>query len=202
MPVVLNAETTNVVTLDQFDSVLILADALAIAAGADMQSSDSRSLASLLIIQDIQRTLAEKRSKETGEVVTLCDPISEILDARTRSLLHVVNCKGYIMSNQIVSAAISQVSECRDMNAVLGELLTADGSEPYLRPAEWFTAMNGEVLSFWELSARCKKVGEIAIGYKPAEVDWHDCVSTLLNPPDKKARRKWIKGDLVVVIAP
>lgn len=41
--------------------------------------------------------------------VQVCAPISEILDTRTRSLLRVVDCKGYVMSNQIVSAVISQV---------------------------------------------------------------------------------------------
>ncbi len=43
------------------------------------------------------------------EEIIPCSPISEILDTRTRSLLRVVNCKGYVMSNQIVSAVISQV---------------------------------------------------------------------------------------------
>jgi len=194
-------ETGNFVTLDQFDSLLILADAVAIEAGADMESSDSRSLASLLIIQDIQRTLAAKRLAETGVKVELCNPISEILDARTRSLLHVVDCKGYVMSNQIVSAAISQVSECRDMNCVLQELLSSHGNEPYLRPAEWFISHEGEELSFWDIAARTREKQEVAIGYKDANVDWEDCVDNLLNPPDKRSVRKWSKSDLVIVIS-
>mmetsp|Transcript_11245 Transcript_11245/g.22265 ORF Transcript_11245/g.22265 Transcript_11245/m.22265 type:complete len:821 (+) Transcript_11245:92-2554(+) len=194
-------ETGDVVTLEQFDSLLILADDLAIERGADMQSSDSRSLASLLIIQDIQKSLVKQRFEETGELVQACDPISEILDTRTRSLLRVVDCKGYVMSNQIVSAVISQVAECRDMNVVLGELLSAEGNEPYLKPAGNYTTHDGEVASFWDLALRARSRDEIAIGYKPVDLAWDDCVSVLLNPPDKRATRKWVAGDIVVIIA-
>ena len=194
-------ETSHSVTLEEFDSLLILADALAIEAGADMQSSDSRSLASLLIIQDIQRSLCEKRLAETGKVCVPCDPISEILDTRTRSLLRVVDCKGYVMSNQIVSAVISQVAECRDMNVVLSELLTAEGNEPYLRSVDLYTNKDGEVMTFWDMAARTQARHEVLIGYKPWDVDWHDAVSTLLNPPNKKEPRKWQKGDVLVVIS-
>ena len=59
----------------------------------------------------------------------LCEPTSEILDTRTRLLLSEVEDIGYVLSNQIVSAAIAQIAEARDMNQVLGELLRADGCE-------------------------------------------------------------------------
>ena len=49
---------------------------------------------------------------------TGCEPISEILDTRTRALLADVEGVGYVLSNQIVSAAIAQIAECRDMNEV------------------------------------------------------------------------------------
>jgi hypothetical protein len=195
-------ETGDSVTLEQFDSLLILADERDGEKGTDMQSSDSRSLASLLIIQDIQKNLVKERFEKTGEMVTACDPISEILDTRTRSLLRVVDCKGYVMSNQIVSAVISQVAECRDMNAVLGELLSAEGNEPYLRPAFNYTTHDGESACFWDIAMRARARDEIAIGYKPKGVAWHDCVQFILNPPDKKEKRKWSKDDVIVIIAP
>lgn len=111
--------------MDQFDSILILADAVAIENGANMMSCDSRSLVSLLIMQDIQKKLYDERRKTDPNIKVPCDPISEILDSRTKSLLAVANCKGYIMSNQIISSVIAQVSEEKDINAVLREILTA-----------------------------------------------------------------------------
>lgn len=196
------------VTLDEFDSLLILADYVAIKDGADMQSSDSRSLASLLIIQDIQNS-KYKEKLEAGDVNAKkpCNPISEILDTRTRSLLRVVDCKGYVMSNQIVSAAIAQVAESREMNSVLGELLSAEGNEPYLRPIELYvTLKKKEQLSFWDVCLRARKRREIAVGYCTVDeeggvVKYDKCSEMMLNPPDKDKKRLWRAGDIIVVFA-
>lgn len=138
-------------TLDSFDSILILADAQN---HGEMQSTDSQSLVSLLIIQDIQRRqykekleildwrmpLAEDDSiGETEDAVKVpCNPISEILDTRTRGLLQVANCKGYVMSNQIVSKVIAQVSEERMLNLILGELMSGRGSEILFKGVECY----------------------------------------------------------------
>mmetsp|Transcript_32267 Transcript_32267/g.75774 ORF Transcript_32267/g.75774 Transcript_32267/m.75774 type:complete len:85 (-) Transcript_32267:120-374(-) len=69
------------------------------------------------------------------------------------------------MSNEIVSAAIAQVAERREMNAVLTELLTAVGNETYLRSVQFY-AEPDEELSFWDLVVRGRARGEICIGWK------------------------------------
>jgi len=190
------------ITLDQFDSLLILADYVAIKEGADMQSSDSRSLASLLIIQDIQRQQYKVNKENQVEAKEPCNPISEILDTRTRSLLRVVDCKGYVMSNQIVSAAIAQVAECREMNVVLTELLSAEGNEPYLRKVELYVDVERkEPLSFWDVCLRARQRREVAVGYCPHSMKFEDCGEVMLNPPDKDKPIVWSAGDIVVVIA-
>ena len=51
----------DAIALDQFDSILILS----IEDGDNMMSSDSRALSSLLIIQDIQKKLKEKKARRT-----------------------------------------------------------------------------------------------------------------------------------------
>ena len=85
---------------------------------ADMESADSRSLASLLLVQDMLRHTQEAQQDSRTDASTGCEPISEILDTRTRALLADVEGVGYVLSNQIVSAAIAQIAECRDMNEV------------------------------------------------------------------------------------
>ena len=85
---------------------------------ADMESADSRSLASLLLVQDMLRHTQEAQQDSRTDAPTGCEPISEILDTRTRALLADVEGVGYVLSNQIVSAAIAQIAECRDMNEV------------------------------------------------------------------------------------
>ena len=181
----------DTIALDQFDSILILS----IEDGDNMMSSDSRALSSLLIIQDIQKKLKEKSPNRLS-----CDPIAEILDSRTKSLLSVANCKGYIMSNQIISSVIAQVSEEKDINIVLKEILTAEGSETYIRPACRFATEN-EVLSFWDVALRARQLREVAVGYKPQDMTMKDAAHLIINPPNKMEKRKWRKGDVVVTFA-
>jgi len=182
-------------TLDKFDSVLILADS-----GTDeksnMESTDSRSLASMLIIQDIQKKLVG----ESG--APMCDPISEILDRRTRSLLNIAGGSGYIMSNQIVSAVIAQVSERREMNCVLGELLAAEGNEPYIREISLYLDLDQvRQYSFWELVLIARKRNEVCLGYVRGMATDLENERTMLNPPNKSTPLGWEAGDTLIVLA-
>jgi hypothetical protein len=215
-------QTGDWITLDEFDSILILADYDAV----DMESADSRSLASTLIIQDIQNNILA--SKENGlkdvhvsalinegdgtknkvepkvEPKVLAIPISEILDTRTRSLLKVANCKGYVMSNHIVSKLLAQVAENRDMNLVLGELLSAEGCEMYCRDISFYINMKkkkSRTMSFWDLARRARQRKEIVVGYKPCGMSWPEAADLILNPPKKAEARTWGHGDVLIIIA-
>lgn len=195
--------TGHTITLDQFDSILILADAVAIENGANMMSCDSRSLSSLLIIQDIQKKMYELNKVTNPDTKVPCSPISEILDSRTKSLLSVANCKGYIMSNQIISSVIAQVSEEKDINIVLREILTAEGSETYIRSINRFVDLEKErEMSFWDVALRARQLQEVAIGYKPEDMDFKEAAHLIINPPDKMAKRRWAPGDMIITFSP
>ena len=176
--------------LQDFTSLLILADEVV---ETNMQTSDSRSLASLLLIRDIieKRRLAEvleapmepkeeapvisesdssdeemssliqdirnrRNSRGTAQkksLVVETDPvdwcptkhasgctrpvattiISEILDSRTKSLIAIAEVSDYVMSNEIVACAMAMISEDRNNNDVLAELLSAGGAEIQVR---------------------------------------------------------------------
>jgi len=129
-------------------------------------------------------------------------PITEILDSRTRSLLDVVSCSAYVMSNQIISSVIAQVSEERDINCVLRELLTAEGSETYIRSVSKFVDLTKEdKMSFWDIALRARQQREVAIGYKPAEMDFREASLLIINPPDKDEERIWAAGDEIITFA-
>lgn len=196
--------TGDKMTLDQFDSILILADAVAMEHGANMMSCDSRSLSTLLIIQDIQNKLYREQVKKFGNTFVRepCSPISEILDSRTKGLLAVANCNGYIMSNQIISSIIAQVSEEKDINTVLQEIMTAEGSETYIRSIDRFVDFDEEVeMSFWDIALRARQLREIAIGYKPEDLEFKQAGNLIINPPDKMIKRKWKPGDKIITFA-
>ena len=89
----------------------------------DAQAADSRTLVSLLHIRDILR----KAGSETPVV-------SEMIDDRNRVLASVADVDDIVVSGEIVSLLITQLSEDGRLEAVFSELLGSAGSEIYLRP--------------------------------------------------------------------
>ena len=198
--------TGNEITLADFDSILILSDETAMKNGEKgSTSSDSRSLASILIIQDMMDKIYREKKKNSPNPESVkepCIPVSEILDSRTKSLLSVANCKGYVMSNQIVSSVVAQVAEEKDINVVLTELFSSDGSETYVRPVEKFVDLSEEdTWSFWDVALKAGLQREVAVGYKPAELDYIEAEELIINPPDKAEKRKWSPGDKIITFS-
>ena len=194
--------------LNYFTSILILSDCSEEQDGGDgldFEASDSRSVATTLIIQDIQRTISE-RMHALGEHCELSPPISEILDSRTRSLMQLISkegCQGYVMSNHLVASALAMVSEDRNMNRVYGELLSCQGNQIQIRRARDFVNIaKEEPLCFWDLSCLASMSDEILIGYIPysAEEGARDKAEVFLNPPDKARPRLWHGQDRLIVI--
>ena len=210
--------------LEHFDSVLILADTEG-DDDADATSSDSRSLATLLLIRDIQTgreaaaaeaELAAKRGDGPGApqargtsssfVTQLaatkhtqrCEIISEILDTRTRNLIAETKVCDYVLSNELISMALAMVSEDKNVNRVLSELFTAEGNELYLRPARVYVR-KGEDLSFMEVMLRCRQRQEICVGLRTAGSPNYPHAE--LNPADKLSPREWHDDDMLVILA-
>jgi len=199
--------TGEKVTLDQFDSILILSDETAMKSGEKgSTSSDSRSLAAVLIIQDMMEKMYQLKKRKFASssepIKPPCVPVSEILDTRTKSLLNVANCKGYVLSNQIVSSVMAQVAEEKDINVVLSELFSSDGSETYIRPVEKFVDLDEEdTMSFWDVALKARQYREVVVGYKPADLDYDDAEELIINPPNKSVPRRWKEGDKIVVFS-
>ncbi|KAK6157030.1 hypothetical protein DH2020_011278 [Rehmannia glutinosa] len=124
--------------LETFDSILILADE---SVEDSIVHSDSRSLATLLLIRDIQQ--ASDKS-----II-----ISEILDSRTRNLVSVTRISDYVLSNELVSMALAMVAEDKQINRVLEELFAEEGNEMCIKPAEFYL-YDQEELSFFDIMIR------------------------------------------------
>ncbi|KAK8563191.1 hypothetical protein V6N12_011246 [Hibiscus sabdariffa] len=174
--------------------------------------SDSRSLATLLLIRDIQsKRLPYKDTKSTSlrfagfshsswirEMQQASDKsiiISEILDSRTRNLVSVSRISDYVLSNELVSMALAMVAEDKQINRVLEELFAEEGNEMCIKPAEFYL-FDQEELCFYEIMARGRRRKEIVIGYRLANSE-----RAVINPPRKSELRKWSLDDVFVVIA-
>nr|6O6J_A Chain A, Ion channel CASTOR [Lotus japonicus]6O7A_A Chain A, Ion channel CASTOR [Lotus japonicus]6O7A_B Chain B, Ion channel CASTOR [Lotus japonicus]6O7A_C Chain C, Ion channel CASTOR [Lotus japonicus]6O7A_D Chain D, Ion channel CASTOR [Lotus japonicus] len=193
--------------LESFDSILILADE---SVEDSAIQADSRSLATLLLIRDIQarrlpyvamasQTQGGNFSKGSwiGEMKQASDKtviISEILDPRTKNLLSMSKISDYVLSNELVSMALAMVAEDRQINDVLEELFAEEGNEMHIRQADIYLR-EGEEMSFYEIMLRARQRREILIGYRLANAE-----RAVINPPAKTGRRKWSLKDVFVVI--
>ncbi|XP_031267910.1 ion channel DMI1 isoform X1 [Pistacia vera] len=195
--------------LETFDSILILADE---SLEDSIVHSDSRSLATLLLIRDIQsKRLPNRDTKSTSlrlsgfshsswirEMQQASDKsiiISEILDSRTRNLVSVSRISDYVLSNELVSMALAMVAEDKQINRVLEELFAEEGNEMCIKPAEFYL-FDQEELSFYEIMIRGRRRQEIVIGYRLAN---SECA--IINPSEKSEPRKWSLDDVFVVIS-
>ncbi|KAF9684961.1 hypothetical protein SADUNF_Sadunf03G0004700 [Salix dunnii] len=195
--------------LETFDSILILADE---SLEDSIVHSDSRSLATLLLIRDIQlKRLPCRDAKPTSlrisgfshsswirEMQQASDKsiiISEILDSRTRNLVSVSRISDYVLSNELVSMALAMVAEDKQINRVLEELFAEEGNEMCIKPAEFYL-FDQEEIPFYEVMIRGRKRNEIVIGYRLANAE-----RAIINPPEKSEPRKWSLDDVFVVIS-
>ncbi|KAI0511494.1 hypothetical protein KFK09_012124 [Dendrobium nobile] len=194
--------------LESFDSILILADE---SVEDSAMQADSRSLATLLLIRDIQaRRLPFKEAMVSrihpvsffqgswiGEMQQASDKsviISEILDPRTKNLLTMSKISDYVLSNELVSMALAMVAEDRQINDVLEELFAEEGNEMQIRSSDLYLREEEE-LNFYEIILRGRQRKEIVIGYRLADAE-----RAVINPPAKDARRKWSYKDVFIVI--
>jgi hypothetical protein len=154
------------------------------------QQADARTLVTLLHVREIVGDDPE------GPAV-----VSEMLDDRNRALAEVAHVDDVIVSDQILSLMLSQLSEDARLAPVFGDLLDADGAEIYLRPAEWYVTA-GEQASFATIVAAAARRGETALGYRSQGVAHHveGASGVTINPP-KSAVFTIEEGDRVVVLA-
>eukprot|EP00900_Chrysochromulina_parva_P022177 jgi/Chrpa1/4593/Chrysochromulina_OHIO_Genome00004775-RA len=120
--------------------------------------------------------------------------LGEIHDANTRDLVVAAGVSAeHIMSSQLLSRVISMVAEDAEVGPLLDTLFAEEGDDLSVRDALFYAA-EGENLSFWQVSARARSRGDIAIGYLRGGGE------VQLNPPDKNQSLLWTKGDFLVVL--
>jgi len=182
--------TTERATLEQhvvggLDQVIVLcySDHL------EPQAADARTLVTLLHVRDILARL-----DAATPVVT------EMIDDRNRVLAEVAQVDDVVVSGEIVSLLVSQLSEDRRLEHVFSELLGEDGSEVYLRPAGWYVQQGAEV-SFATVVAGAIRRSETAIGYASEALgDGYSSFGVAVNPA-KSRTFTVLPGDRVVVLA-
>ena len=186
-----------------FSSVLVLAsEGGGGNSGADKDAAssssaeDSRALTSLLLVRDIRNALMRNNGGRTSPAVTQPEDftlLGEILDTETKDLVTTAGVSDYIMSNRLMAKVMAMVAEAHSAGPLFEQLFAEEGDEIYVREVLCY-CRPGETLSFWQLAARARVKGDVAIGYKRGDEE------VMLNPSNKTKKLAWSEGDHLVVI--
>ncbi len=190
---VTRGRTSDRATLDRFDVrdydqiiVLCYSDQLSV------QRADARTLVTLLHLREM---VGDRAKGERPSVV------SEMLDDRNRALAQVAHVNDVIVSDEILSLILSQLSENERLEAVFQDLLDADGAEIYLRPVRDYV-LEGEPVTYATVVASAARRGETALGYRvSAESDDASANFGVYVNPAKSALFGVLPADRVVVLA-
>ena len=156
----------------------------------DVQESDAKTLICLLHL----RNLSEKANKDYSIV-------SEMLDIRNRELGVVAKADDFIVSDNLISLMLSQLSENKDLKKVYDVLFEAEGSEIYLKPVSRYVK-TGESVNFYTVLESAAQLNETAIGYRISSLssDSEQHFGVAINPL-KSNTVKFSEDDFIIVVA-
>ena len=124
-----------------------------------------------------------------------------MLDINNRELAKITNVDDFIISYNIISLLMSQVSENKHLMRVFEQLFTSEGHEVYIRPiAHYITP--GTPVNFYTILESSIRKNEIAIGYRIMK-HGHDAdknFGIVLNP-NKSEYINFDSKDCVIVMA-
>lgn len=178
--------TLEELRIEQYQHVIVLcySDML------DHQRADARTLVTLLHLRDME--------SRRGSSYTI---VSEMLDLRNRQLAEVTQADDFIVSDQLISLMLAQVSENKYLNAVFADIFDPEGSEIYLKPPGDYVA-TGRPVNFYTVVEAARRRGHVAIGYRLAALAGRaDKGYGVVVNPDKSREVTFGVEDKIVVIA-
>lgn len=178
----LNIETYNhIIVLSQTEN-------------SDIQSSDARTLSTLLHLRDIADTKGHEFSI-----------VSEMLDDRNRELAEITNTDDFIVSVKLDSLMLSQISENAELKRIFEDLFSAGGPSIYIKPAEYYVEL-GRAVNFYTIMESARQQGHLAIGIKMKNADSSFNKSEVLAHgvvvnPNKSREVFFSKGDKIIILS-
>lgn len=154
------------------------------------QEADARTLITLLHLRQIEESSAVPLSI-----------VSEMLDVGNRELAQVTQADDFIVSDQLISLLLAQVSENKYLNAVFADLFDSDGSEIYLKMARDYVALD-KAVNFYTVVEAARRRGEIAIGYRQAAHAHNAGMQYGISVnPEKSRMIQFAEDDRIIVLA-
>jgi ion channel POLLUX/CASTOR len=182
--------TLEGLAVNTYDHIIVLSPGEEDSVRTDPQEADARTLITLLHLRDM--------SEKYGHPLAI---VSEMLDIKNRRLAQVTRADDFIVSDNLLSLMLSQISENPELSLVFQDLFDADGSEIYLKPAEEYVQM-GIPLNFYTVVEAARRRNQIAIGYRvQAEAyDVDKSYGVRINPA-KSLQTTYAKRDRIIVLS-
>jgi hypothetical protein len=173
------------INTENYDHIIVLSNR-----EIDIQESDAKTLISLLHLRNISEAVGKDYS-----IVT------EMLDMRNRELGVVAKADDFVVSDNIISLMLSQLSENRELKKVYDVLFQAEGSEIYLKPVSRYVK-TGVEMDFYTVTASAAEFGESAIGYRISSLSWdsEQQYGVKINPV-KSDRITFNDTDYIIVLS-
>jgi len=124
-----------------------------------------------------------------------------MFDIRNRELAEITRADDFIVSPNILSKYIAQISENKNLTKVFDILLTAEGVEIYLKPVTLFIKL-GIPIPFSQILQASLNQQTLAIGYRLMRYaqDPNKFYGIVLNP-DKDTPIVFRHDDKIIVLA-
>jgi len=182
---ILYGDTTDLEVLSQIDykdidTIIIFGSHL-----EDDEQSDSDTLLTVLHLREL-----EKKLKLSFQIVI------EIRKNSNAEIMQYASIDDFVVSNVLTNKMLAQIAENRYLRPVFEELLTCEGSEIYLKPAEQYVKLN-EMVNFYTIVESASKKKEVAIGYKKKSIQKKGGIHV---NPRKDEVQSYEKGDMIIVI--
>ncbi len=161
-----------------FDAVFVLADAT-----PGVADPDARTILTLLLLGDLERRAGARFPRV----------VAELYDPRNRELLRDSLARDLIVTPDVTSVLMTQISQLPVLAPVYRELLSAGGIEIGMRSVRRYAAP-GLPLRFGELALACQQRLETALGIQRAD-------GSLSINPDAAESFTLGEDDRVVVLA-
>ncbi|MBK7580508.1 MAG: hypothetical protein IPI67_09920 [Myxococcales bacterium] len=187
---------TNRLLLEQlhpesFPTVVVLGDASGASGMDESEAADTRAIIALLLLRDFRQRAGLLRQE-------VC---SEILDPRNRDLAATTEINDIVISNEMVSMVLAQVTHEPRMRPVFEDLFQAEGCEIYLKELSLYVPL-GEPTTFEQLLLSAKARQEVAFGVQLHVDDATKRYGIRLNPWQGRAEEFVPKlGDRLIVLA-
>lgn len=189
----LNIKTGNItrkavlseIDVASYDNIIILSYL-----NIDAEEADAKTLISLLHIRDI--------AKQAGKKLNI---VSEMNIIENKELAEVTESDDFIISENLISGIISQLSESTKLKVVFDYLFDSKGSEIYLKDSSNYV-LSGKALNFYTVLESASKKGETAIGYRLVRNSHsvEDNYGIVVNP-DKEQIINFEEGDKIIVLS-